>query len=590
MDPRLRGDDGVGGEFGGAGAGAADVSGSPRRAPPLRPDPARSPRRADPDDPRRSDRPPPALGRAVRLLARAAHVDRAGRGPPLPRPHRRRLGGSGAQHLGQSVGQRRHAGRLHDHDAAGRPGRRRSGAPGRRAQRRGQARADRRGAADRGALVEGADPGGLSEPRADARRAGRRAGGVAGAAGQAAQRAGRGRGGDPGGAGARAERAARGGGAASVRAADGAAARLRDAGAGCGPCAGGRRRCPRAAARATERRAAPRPAGAAGLAGAAGAAPGHLAHDAGRTDPAPGGAHAAAPARRAEPAPCRGRCGRRARQRHRRGDRLGRLVGRGAVGRGGGGHGAGAAPAGLDAQALRLRDGLRAPPDHPGQPDRGRADAADGRQRRLRAAELRPRLPRLGQRARGAGVEPEHPGRAPGRDADARRPVRAAQRLGAGSEPQRRLPRRGAGAGQRRDDAGGADERLSRAGQRRPPRAGAAGRQRRGGLAGRRHPVGQRGARGHLRAGQSPGDARLRGGQDRNQQGSARQLVRRLDRPLHGRRLGRQRQRRADAGRQRHDRRRAGLACAGAGPARARRAAVTRAALAAGPGAPARRR
>jgi dCTP diphosphatase len=41
--------------------------------------------------------------------------------------------------------------------------------------------------------------------------------------------------------------------------------------------------------------------------------------------------------------------------------------------------------------------------------------------------------------------------------------------------------------------------------------------------------------------GQPAGDARLRGGQDRHQQGHARQLVRRLHRSLHDRRLGRQR-------------------------------------------------
>jgi hypothetical protein len=39
----------------------------------------------------------------------------------------------------------------------------------------------------------------------------------------------------------------------------------------------------------------------------------------------------------------------------------------------------------------------------------------------------------------------------------------------------------------------------------------------------------------------APGDARLRRGEDRHQQGHARQLVRRLHRPLHDRRLGRQR-------------------------------------------------
>jgi penicillin-binding protein 1C len=60
---------------------------------------------------------------------------------------------------------------------------------------------------------------------------------------------------------------------------------------------------------------------------------------------------------------------------------------------------------------------------------------------------------------------------------------------------------------------------------------------------------------------------RLCGGEDRHQQGHARQLVRRLHRPLHRRRVGRQRQRRADARRERHQWRRTGVAGAGAAPA-----------------------
>ena len=116
-----------------------------------------------------------------------------------------------------------------------------------------------------------------------------------------------------------------------------------------------------------------------------------------------------------------------------------------------------------------------------------------------------------------------------------------------------------------------ADQRLPRARQRRRAVAGAAmalgakaddarvgdrGRE----LPRRRHPGRQQRARAHLRLGQPARDARLRRGQDRHQQGHARQLVRRLHRPLHDRRLGRQRERRGDARRQRRQRRGAGLA------------------------------
>ena len=147
----------------------------------------------------------------------------------------------------------------------------------------------------------------------------------------------------------------------------------------------------------------------------------------------------------------------------------------------------------------------------------------------------------------------------------------AAQRARPGAARKRRLLRRLARARQRRRDAARADQRLSRARQRRPLRAGRdarparprrAGARRRPGrdLHRHRHPRRQQRARPHLRLGQPAGDARLRRGQDRHQQGHARQLVRRLHRPLHGRRLGRQRERRADARRHRRQRRGAGLA------------------------------
>ncbi len=85
---------------------------------------------------------------------------------------------------------------------------------------------------------------------------------------------------------------------------------------------------------------------------------------------------------------------------------------------------------------------------------------------------------------------------------------------------------------------------------------------------GHRHPGGQRGPRGHLRAGQRAGSAGLCGGQNRHQQGHARQLVHRLQQPLHRWRVGGQRQWRAHAPDQRRGRCGAGVAKHHAGAAR----------------------
>ena len=63
----------------------------------------------------------------------------------------------------------------------------------------------------------------------------------------------------------------------------------------------------------------------------------------------------------------------------------------------------------------------------------------------------------------------------------------------------------------------------------------------------------------HVRPRERAGHAVLDRGEDRHQQGHARQLVRRVLAPLHGRRLGGQLLRRADARRQRRHRRRAGV-------------------------------
>ena len=148
----------------------------------------------------------------------------------------------------------------------------------------------------------------------------------------------------------------------------------------------------------------------------------------------------------------------------------------------------------------------------------------------------------------------------------------APQRARPRAAGKRRLVRRVARARQRRRSLLGTDQRLPRPRQRRPhrsrrrqwrsARAAAPARVADAGrdLSRHRHPRRQQRARPHLRLGQPARDARLRRGQDRHQQGHARQLVRRLHRPLHDRRLGRQRERRGDARRQRRQRRGAGLA------------------------------
>ena len=65
-------------------------------------------------------------------------------------------------------------------------------------------------------------------------------------------------------------------------------------------------------------------------------------------------------------------------------------------------------------QAGGLRGGAHRGGGHPGVAAQGFADRRPHRQRELAAAELRPRLPRLGDGAHGAGAEPQHPDRAGG--------------------------------------------------------------------------------------------------------------------------------------------------------------------------------
>ena len=157
---------------------------------------------------------------------------------------------------------------------------------------------------------------------------------------------------------------------------------------------------------------------------------------------------------------------RRARQRERRRPRLGRLVRR-AFRRGGGRRRSRPPAARLDAEALRLRARLRAAVHHARHTPRRFARATRHRERPVPAAELRPPLQGLGQRAHGARREPQRSGRARRRDARRRCALRAAQRVRPRAAGKRRLLRRVAGARQRRRHAARADQRLSRAGQRR---------------------------------------------------------------------------------------------------------------------------
>jgi penicillin-binding protein 1C len=142
---------------------------------------------------------------------------------------------------------------------------------------------------------------------------------------------------------------------------------------------------------------------------------------------APGRAIAAAADGRVAGPAGGGRRGRGARQREWRGAGLGRLQRLGVERRARGGRGAGAPPAGVDAQALRLCLGVRARPVDPGQPARRFARGPRRRQRRLHAAQLRPPLSRLGQRAHGTRLQPERAGGAHGCAGGAGAAVRQAQ-------------------------------------------------------------------------------------------------------------------------------------------------------------------
>ena len=384
---------------------------------------------------------------------------------------------------------------------------------------------------------------------------------------QARQRAGRRRGRARRGAGARAERRARRGGAPRLRAAAAAAARAAPAWTALVAA----RRWRAAAGMPLGEQLAPHFA----RQRARRARPGGAAQHARRRAAARGDRRAAPPARRAARPQRRGRRRRRARQRQRRGAGLGRLPRR---------------------QRRRPR---RSTPCWRGASPARRSSPSSTRwrceHRLITPASLLDDSPL--QLATGAGLYlPQNydrdfkgwvsvrrrwrsslnvPAVRVRRDARAGRAVRAARRRSACAlRESRRLPRPCAGAGQRRRDAARPHQRLPHAGQRRRCAARRALRRPRTAAQRRvadaaaalhrgRHP-GRRGARAlHLRPGQPARHARLRGGEDRHQQGHARQLVHRLHRPLHGRRVGRQCQRRADARRQRRQRRGAGVARAG---------------------------
>ncbi len=131
-----------------AAARAADIRRGEGGAPPVRPDPRRSPRRAAPDRARRQGGAPPGVDAARRDVAGPADGDRPERGQALLGARRRRLAGGGDERLGQSL-EHAHARRVDADDAARRPARRRAGAAERRPQRRPEARPGDDGGASR---------------------------------------------------------------------------------------------------------------------------------------------------------------------------------------------------------------------------------------------------------------------------------------------------------------------------------------------------------------------------------------------------------------------------------------------------------
>ena len=164
----------------------------------------------------------------------------------------------------------------------------------------------------------------------------------------------------------------------------------------------------------------------------------------------------------------RGRRRGRARQRQRRGARLGRLERR-PVRRGGGRRRARAAPARLDAEALRLRAGVRAAADHAGDAARRFAGADRHRRaactcRRTTTAQFKGCVSARTALGASLNVPAVRVGAMLGADALLARLQRARPRAAG----KRRLLRRVARARQRRRHAARADQRLPRARQRRP--------------------------------------------------------------------------------------------------------------------------
>ncbi|SOT43826.1 Membrane carboxypeptidase/penicillin-binding protein PbpC [Burkholderia cenocepacia] len=472
--------------------------------------------------------------------------------------------------MGQPV-ERAHARRVDRHDAA-RGLAQRFAAPLGSALAAAESHAGRERAVARTQLAQGPDPRGLPEPGAVPRRDDRARRAVAGAVRQGAVGPRRARGRDRGRPRAGAKRGTREDRRARVpdparhacRAGMRVARRLRAA----------RRRTP--SQYRPRRRRRPRPALRAAHRGR-GQAGGRRAdpHDARCAAAALRARHADARADRARraraPAQRAGRRGGRDRQRDRRDPRVGRLVG-GTVERARRRRRARAASGRLDAQAVPLCTGARREAADGRVAARRCADQPRRRRRPVHSAELRQGFQGLGERAQRARWFAERAGRAHARARHAA-PLRAhADRTRPAARAGRRLLRLQPRARQRRRHAAVADQRIPRARERRrraqgrrPAGRGADGGSRRSGAraAGRRHarvqrggqfrrhrhPVRQQCARAHVRLRQPARDALLFRGQDRHEQGHARQLDRRFHVALYGRRMGRQCGRLADVGR-----------------------------------------
>ena len=207
---------------------------------------------------------------------------------------------------------------------------------------------------------------------------------------------------------------------------------------------------------------------------------------------------------------------------------------------------------------------------------RRRAAAAGRRRRRCTSRRTTTAASRGGQRAHGAGRQPERAGGARGRHARARRRLRHARRCRPAPARERRLPRPRAGAGQRRGHAAGPHQRLPHLRARRRLEPGALACRHAGGAARAASSTPPRPSssptswptprRVPLTFGlDSPlvtrGWAAVKTGTSKDMRDN---WCIGFTRPLHGGRVGRQCRRRADARRERRQRRGAGVARGGA--------------------------